>query len=361
MHRALARLALLVLASGALAAPTRGQERMERLFYYVDQESSWESLVAHIDQIDVVAPGGYRVDEDGIVWGEVDPRVLKLAAEHQVEVWPLLVNIGERSFDQELLHELLSNESARASAIRTLVDQARRHGYAGIQIDFENVSIRDRDALTTFYRELADALHAAGKKVSIAVVHRPDEFAGPTTYHKWLLDSWRGGYDVEALADAGDFLTVMTYSQHTRRTPPGPQAGIPWMREVVAWFLHEGVPPEKLSMGIATGSQRWYTSWESRIEPELARSYSEQLSHAWALGHAERRGAEWTWDDTHKVAFTYYPRGGTFEWIFLEDARSFRAKLDVVREFGLRGFSVWVLGPEDPAIWDVLEGEPAAR
>ena len=38
----------------------------------------------------------------------------------------------------------------------------------------------------------------------------------------------------------------------------------------------------------------------------------------------------------------------------MEDARSFRAKLDLARELGLRGFSVWVLGPEDPEIWDAL-------
>ena len=47
-------------------------------------------------------------------------------------------------------------------------------------------------------------------------------------------------------------------------------------------------------------------------------------------------------------------RGGTFEWIFYEDARSFRAKLDLVGKHRLRGFSVWVLGEEDPAIWSQL-------
>ena len=361
MDRRSLRILLIAIAWLGLASAALAQQPVERLFYYVDQESAWESLVEHIDRIDVVAPGAYNVDRHGVVWGEVDPRVLELAREHDVRVMPLLVNVGERTFDQALLHDFLADETARRRAIEALVGEAERHGYWGIQVDFEFVSIADRDALTRFYRELADALHRAGKRISIAVVHRPDGFAGPTRYHKWLFSDWRAGYDVRALAETGDFVTVMTYSQHTRRTPPGPQAGIPWAREVVEWFLEEGVPREKLSMGIATGSQRWYTSWESGIEPELARSYSEQLSHAWALGQAERRGASWTWDDTHKVAYTYYPRGGTFEWIFLEDARSFAAKLDVVREYGLRGFSVWVLGPEDPAIWDLLAEIPAAR
>lgn len=357
VHKAL----LSATACLGFTASAFAQQPLERLFYYVDREDSWESLVAHIDRIDVVAPSAYRLDAKGLVWGEVDPRVLRLASEHDVDVVPLVVNIGERSFDQELLHAFLTDAAARARAIETLVAEAVRHGYAGIQIDFENVAIEDRNHLTAFYRELAGALHRAGKTISIAVVHRLETAPGPTAYHKWMLDSWRGGYDVRALAEIGDFVSVMTYSQHTRRTPPGPQASAAWVRAVIEWFLEAGVPREKLSLGIPTGSQRWYTSWESRIEPELARSYSEQLSHAWALGYAERYGARWTWDDTHKVAYIYYPRGGTFEWIFLEDARSFGAKLELVREYGLRGFSVWVLGPEDPAIWDAVAETPAAR
>jgi spore germination protein YaaH len=46
---------------------------------------------------------------------------------------------------------------------------------------------------------------------------------------------------------------------------------------------------------------------------------------------------------------------GTFEYIFLEDARTFGAKLELMNRHKLRGFSVWVLGPEDPKIWDLLK------
>jgi spore germination protein YaaH len=48
-----------------------------------------------------------------------------------------------------------------------------------------------------------------------------------------------------------------------------------------------------------------------------------------------------------------------WEWVFLENARSFAAKLALVREKRLRGFSAWVLGGEDPGIWDQLD--PRAR
>jgi spore germination protein YaaH len=177
-------LAALILA----AAPAAGQDG-ERLFYYVDNEAAWGSLVANIERIDIVAPSAYYVEEDGVVWGDVDRRVLDLARTHGVKVIPLLVN---RGFDQQKLHALLVDDAARARVGASLAELCRRHGYAGIQIDFENLSINDRDAFTRFYREMATALRPAGCGLSVAVVHRPDELPGPTPYHKWLFDSWRG-------------------------------------------------------------------------------------------------------------------------------------------------------------------------
>jgi spore germination protein YaaH len=342
---------LLVAALAAVLrpAPTEAQE-VERLFYYVDRETSYESFVANADRIDILAPSSYNIDEDGVVYGQVDPMVLQLAREHGVRVMPLLVN---RGFNQADLTTFLESEEARARVIETLVELCRRHGYDGIQIDIENLSIHDRDLFTDFYRAAAAALHAGGYEISAAVVHKPDELPGATAYQEWLFDSWRGGYDLSAMAEVSDFLSVMTYSQHTRRTPPGPQAGLPWMEDVIDVFL-EHMPPEKLSLGIAVGSPHWYTSYEERITPELARSYNRVETHGWATHLIARHGAELRWDDEQKVGYAYFPVEGTWEWIFLEDARSFDARLDLVRERGLRGFSVWVMGYEDPAVWDLL-------
>ena len=47
----------------------------ERLFYYVDNEAAYNSLVKHIDQITILGPQVYSVDSLGIVWGSLDPRV----------------------------------------------------------------------------------------------------------------------------------------------------------------------------------------------------------------------------------------------------------------------------------------------
>lgn len=336
--------AVFVLSASAVVA------QPERLFYYVDDERNFESLRANIQQIDVLAPGAYSVDADGIVWGQMDPRVLRLAAEHDVPVMPLIVNPG---FDQEMLTALLTNDEARARAVKTMVDECRAFNFAGIQFDFENLSINDRDAFSTFFKEAADALHADGRSISIAVVHRPQESPGPTKYFKWLYRNWRAGYDLDALAREADFISVMTYSQHTRRTPPGPNASIPWMVRNIEYFLQH-VPKEKLSLGIAVTSQHWHTEQDDKHVAN-ARSWSRTLRHSEALSLADRFESDWIWLEQEGVAYTFFDNGGLYEWVFLEDARSFQRKFDLVARYGLRGFSVWVIGQEDPGIWKIIE------
>ena len=73
-----------------------------------------------------------------------------------------------------------------------------------------------------------------------------------------------------------------------------------------------------------------------------------------SVERAERANAPMRWEDTDQVPFAYYANGGTYEWLFLENARSFEAKLRLMQEKKLRGFSAWVLGLEDDEIWQKL-------
>ena len=326
------------------------QDKAEHLFYYVDNEQCFAELRDHVDRVSIVAPAWFSADEDGVVWGSVDQRVLALAKKNGIGVMPLVVNPG---FDQSLLHRLLVNDSARRRAINAFVELGRRHGLLGLQFDFENLNMNDKDAFTKFYRETADSLHKEGLKISVAVVHRPDELAGTTPYHKWLFKNWRAGYDLAELAKAGDFITVMTYSQHTRRTTPGPNAGIPWIRQVVEYFL-KFMPPGKLSLGIPLQSQYWYTALDTAGFQPGAHSWSRALSYAEGMGMVDRNSVTVQWNDRQQVPFAVIENDGLFEYLYLEDARSFRSKLDVMNQFHLRGFSAWVLGAEDPAVWKAL-------
>lgn len=328
----------------------QAQTKTEHLFYYVNNEQCFEDFSKNIDRISIVAPGAFSVDADGIVWGAVDPRVIDLAREHNVGVMPLIVNPG---FDQRILHRLLINPQSRARCVATLVDLCKRDKLLGIQFDFENLSMNDRDAFTMFYQETAEALHAGGFWLSVAVVHRTGDYAGPTAYHKWLFENWRAGYDLAELAKAGDFISVMAYDQHTRRTTPGPDAGLPWVRQIVEHFL-KYMPPEKLSLGIPLGSMHWYTALDTVRYFENARAWSDAISYDRAMAILKSHRAKIQWNDEQQVPYAVFENDGLFEYMFMEDLQSFKAKFELLKQFKLRGFSAWVLGAEDPSMWNVL-------
>jgi len=50
-----------------------------------------------------------------------------------------------------------------------------------------------------------------------------------------------------------------------------------------------------------------------------------------------------------------FDNDGLFEYLFLSDVRSFKAKLELVKRYNLRGFSAFVLGFEDPQIWKLIK------
>lgn len=325
------------------------QYASENLFYMVDSEDSFQSFRDNLDQISVVAPQTFSISEDGVVWGEVDNRILKLAEKHDIDVIPLIMNPG---FDRELFHNFLHDSTARHRTISMMVKLAKSYNFAGWQFDFEHIHISDRDAFTNFYRETAEALHKEDLSLSAAVVPTNSDHDLPTAYHRFLYEYWRGVYDLKALAEVGDFLSLMTYSQHTRRTPPGPVAGIPWMKEMVEYMLDLGIAPGKISLGIPFYSTYWYADYSDERGGFIN---GRGATYEKVSGLAERYDADLVWLEDQQCYYAIWNHDGVFEYAFIEDARSISAKLKLLEDYKLRGISVWRLGQEDPEVWEELK------
>jgi spore germination protein YaaH len=341
--------ATLVLAWCLFAVASRaGAQKLEALWYSVGSEESTKSFVAHAGQISIVSPQVFSMDRLGEITGKVDPRVIAAAREKGVKLIPLVMNPG---FDQAIVHRVLSVPEARQRAITNLATLCQTNRFDGLQFDLENVNVADREAFTSFVRESAAALHRVGCSISAAVVPRLSENPGPSDYHRWMFENWRGAYDYKALADALDFISYMTYAQHAGGSTPGPVAGYTWMEESLKYVLSLGIPPSKISLGIPAYSDWWYSAYDAK---NGARVRGNDISFATAAGLLAKYGAQPTWDDREKSPYAFWSNNGVYEWLWMEDARAFIAKLELVRKYQLRGYSVWVLGLEDPKTWDAL-------
>jgi spore germination protein YaaH len=322
--------------------------RLESVWYARNNDASVQSFVGNAERISIVSPQVFALDSAGDIRGSIDPRIVAAARAHAVKLVPLVLNPG---FSQPAIHRVLTMPAARANAVRNLAALCRDSHLDGIQFDIENVHVSDRDVFTSFVRESTDSVHRAGCSVSAAVVPRTGAPTGPSNYHRWMDENWRDAYDYKALADTLDFISYMTYAQHTGGSTPGPVAGFPWMEASLKYVLSLGVPPGKISLGIPAYSDYWFASYDP---VNGARTRGNDISYPALMSIMAKAGARPAWDATQKARFAQWESHGVFELAWLEDARAFKEKLTLVRRYRLRGYSVWLLGEEDPATWNIL-------
>ena len=308
-----------------------------------------EEFAERAKHIDVISPQVYKVDSLGTVTGGVPEKLMREARESGTRMMPLIMNPG---FNQEQMHGLLASADARAKTISFLVEEGLEHEYWGWQFDFENIHSSQKDAFTLFFQETAVALHAAGMTISVAVVPTNDQ-AEERGFSRYMQDNWRGNFDMKALADAGDFISLMTYAQHGGPTAPGPIAGLPWMKEMLDYALAQGVPIEKISLGLPFYSGYWYPDHFSN---GTARVRGNEIGFTQATELMASNNVDPVWIEDQGVSYGFWQHFGVFRWVFLENIQSMQAKLSLVKAYpGLRGVSIWVLGAEDPKVWEELD------
>ena len=353
MKRIFAFLSLFIFADYITAA-----ERPKSLFYLDSDSTSLHSFREHADKIDLVVPAWYQVNSEGLVSGGPNPLVLETARQHHVVVMPIVVNAG---FVQAEFHKFLGDSPAQKRMLDALIHACKEHGYAGIQFDFENVRWTDRDALSALVKDSAAAFHREGLQISIATVpNAPGRPGNDSAFSAWLYENWRGAYDLKAIGEAVDLVCLMTYDENTQWTVPGPVSGWNWVIANVDYAL-KAVPAGKLSLGIPLYGYRWFAGTPVKDASELgykANPSAEYISYPDAVELARTYGAKIEWDAADRTVWCFINRGDMREWIFFTDVRTFKERYDLVRERGLQGFCSWVLGTEDPAIWDLL---PAHR
>ena len=307
--------------------------------YYVNTDDGHASLMAHLHQIDVLSPGWYDANADGSITGYARRDVIDAAHANGVAIIPLVVN---KDVDPGVGHAILVDPARRAALAQNLVNEAKTYGYAGFQLDFEQIPWTDRDLLTTLVQDCARAFHPAGLNLSVAVIPR---LPGDASAAGALLDyfhQWSGAYDFAALARSADFLSFMTYDEHNGVTAPGPVSGTPWMRQALE-FSMQGVPPEKATLGLPT----YYHDWTGA-------GYVTSSSYADAMTLAQEYGATPAFDPTEDEMHFGYDAWGVHHELWIQSTDTLQRKLPLMYEYGMKGISVWRLGFEDPSFWNLI-------
>lgn len=309
----------------------------ERLFYFVEGENARKSFFAHPDSIDIFAPQTYSADAEGNLKGEVKADLLDFAKKNKIKVMPLLTN---GSFSQKDGHSLLEDTSAQKKLIKSLIKEAKKYNYIGWQIDFEQMELSYRDEFSKFMERIYKEFQKKGLQLSVAVIAQISE--KPEDYPKNLWQRIIGVYDYARLAQVTDFISIMSYDDPNSL---GPVAGRQWFEKVISFSLTK-IPKEKISLGLGLYYWRWDDALMKRVG--IGGNYNlENLKKDHKIKFNYNK-------DEQAPYFHFWEKGKSYTGWY-ENAQSVGYKISLLKNNGLRGFSVWALGLEEPSVYSVMK------
>lgn len=365
-------LALILLMSGALpahavtASKVATQPRKFVVAYTDGQDpQSYTNLQNFHSNLSAVALGSSygllsngKIDTSGVTATTRD--IIAYAKGLGLPVYPTVSDWSNATggFDPNIMLTIDKSSASRAAAVQNLVTLAVSNGFAGIDLDVEQVgmeangpSAADTRNFSAFVTALASALHAKGLKL-IESIPASD---GTANY------SWLGGYSYSALGAAVDYLQVMTYdevgpgwSSSTSGTWPGPCSGLDWMNRIITYAVSQ-VPSSKILLGLPTYGYDFSTGGQQTWAADA--NYGTPGFTAYIAS----KGATVSFD---AASYTPYANWGTVKQqsgdfsghaqpsLWYDNAMSITAKTSLVEKYRLAGTGVWAMGYEDASFWD---------
>jgi spore germination protein len=323
--------------SGKVNAPGGGRHQRVTAWLTSTSRSLDTALAAHaLDEVDA---DWYTIGADGAVSAGPENLALIVSARaHGVQAFATVTNrpSSRGSFTSSIPRAILSSPARQKRAIAALVALAVAKGYDGIDIDWELVPVAQRNAFSQFVADLATALHARHRLLSVAV------FAKTFEPGKW--DSQKV-YDYHALGAAVDELKIMTYSFSGPWSSPGPQAPLAWTRAVID-FARTVVPAKKIYMGLPFYGYDWHAGGTTAVQATDAAALI--AAHHFKVAHDAASGeADLSYTDTHGVKHV----------LWFVDRHALATKLDLLESHfpAIGGVAIWQLYREEPQFWTVLD------
>ncbi|RFU69196.1 LysM peptidoglycan-binding domain-containing protein [Bacillus sp. V59.32b] len=310
---------------------TKAQKRIVMGWNY---NGTTDSYIQQLKQpnLNVVSPRWYALNStENAVSVSVDARYAQAVHAEGKQLWPLFGN----KFDPALTDSVLSNPQKRLKVISTLRDSLVQTDSDGINVDFENINIKNKQDYVVFIGELKKALQPHGIIVSVDVSRENED------------PFWSGSFDRKELGKIADYIVMMGYDEHWGGSPKaGSVASLPWTKEGIELLMKE-VPSHKIILAVPFYTREWVTNL----------STGKVTSHDRTMAQANQiissKGLQKVWDQKTSQNYVEYTAGGEKHQIWLEDQKSIGLRMNLVKQNHLGGAAAWYIGSETADIWGV--------
>lgn len=287
------------------------------------------------DGIRIVSPTWIYVnDEKGNLKNTISSSYISWAQSVGYEIWPTIKNdaigISKTSI-------LLNDMNYRQSFIDNVMTLIKKYKFKGINLDFENMYMKDRDMYAELVRELSCTLRANGI-ISSVDVNVPDG-----------SENWSLCYDSKSISDIADYTIVMAYDQHgSSSKKAGSVASLDWVElNLQKMIERDGIDSNRLVLGVPFYSRFWRVRNDvvvstSTMTMKTTKDYMDKHSDS----------VEWV-EESGQYVVRYKDKNDDIE-IWVENEKSLKEKLKLISKYKLAGFAAWRWGFENEETWSLI-------
>lgn len=289
--------------------------------------SGIDNNIATASGVNVLAPTWYSVtDSSGSMSCYASAGLVNKMHQRGTDVWALVSD-----FDTNVdFAALYSSKKARTNMVNTLINDAEKYGFDGINLDFENIKSAYAKDYLQFVRELSIACERKGLVLST------DNYK-PEAYNRC--------YNLKEQSRFVDYVIVMAYDEHYAGTDAGSVASLPFVKEAVEDTV-QLVGKEHVIAGIPFYTRIWTTT--------DGNTTSRAVGMQAAVDQLNSDGQVALWNDDCGQYVASYTVGNSTRQIWFEEEKSIEAKMQVIQENNVAGVAGWKLGLEKSSVWSVI-------
>jgi spore germination protein len=280
-----------------------------------------------------VAGDGRIVLDSGISQAMLATSLNQLRAQG-LPLVPTIANVDDQgNFTYPAVGRILHDPALVARHVADIVALVSAQHYGGIDIDYEDLQAGDRQDFTSFITQLAAALHARGKILSVALFAKAtDSGYAPRNVAQ----------DYAAIGKVADQVRLMGYDYHWATSPPGPIAPVSWLKNVLR-YARTQIPAAKIILGVP----EYGYDWSGGLGTGISWQRAVQLSRKPGVQVHYNSASQAPW-------FSYTDAVGRQHIVWFENTRSSQAKFRLARAAGIGGVYLWLYGSADPGTWSAL-------